>query len=57
MEQKNIAKKITVLQAKNDAIDLKIKQTSDPNFLEFEIRDQFDFVEKGDLVFIFSDSN
>ena len=48
--------KIADLKIKNKALEMKIEKVTDPHFLEFEARDQFDMVEKGDLIFVFSES-
>ena len=55
-DYKKISQKIETLKEKSENLDMKIQRVSDPNYLELEVRNQFDFVEEGDLVFVFADS-
>lgn len=43
------------LEQELKTLDLKIKQATDPAFVEREARDRFDLVGAGDLVFVFAD--
>ena len=36
---------------------MKVSQVKDPKFLELEARNEFNLVNPGDLVFIFSDDD
>jgi hypothetical protein len=36
-------------------LDYRIQRAAQPAFIEKAVRDQFDLVKKGDLIFIFSD--
>jgi len=56
-DYRDLNQKIHRLNEKSHLLDMKIERVTDPNFLEFEARDQFDFVEKGDLVFVFTESD
>ena len=51
-----LSRKISRLEAENRRLDMKIEKVSDPNYLELEVRDQFDYVQEGDLVFVFTES-
>ena len=55
-DQTELGQKIALLQAKNKSLEMKIERVTDPHFLEFEVRDQLEMVEKGDLVFVFTES-
>jgi cell division protein FtsB len=47
--------KISKIKSDTLTINKKIERVSDPSFLELEVRSQLDYVEKGDLIFVFSD--
>ena len=38
-------------------VEMKIERVSDPSYLELEVRKRFDLVNKGDLVFVFSEDS
>ena len=57
----SLSQKLSSLKVKNQDIqekikkyEMKIEKISEPQFLEFEVRDRLPIAEKGDLVFIFS---
>jgi cell division protein FtsB len=54
-DQKILLSKIAKVQADTLKIQSKIKRVSDPRFLELEVRDQLDYANNGDLIFVFSD--
>ena len=56
-DQNLLTSKIDKIKQDTEILNLKIERVSDPNFLELEVRNQLDYVEKGDLVFVFSDSD
>ncbi len=55
-DQLLLESKVSQIIQSTEELNAKIERVSDPNFLELEVRDQLDYVRKGDLVFIFSDS-
>ena len=56
-DSRHLSSKIQNLRIANNELDMKIQHVSDPNFIEFEVRKQLDYVQEGDLVFIFTESN
>ncbi len=54
--QSKIEEKISMVQITSDDLKKKLDQVNDPKFIEKQIKEKFDFVKEGDLVFIFSDS-
>ena len=54
-EEQDLLYKIEILAGKTDELTKKIQQSSDPLFIEREVRDKFDLVGESDLVFIFSE--
>ncbi len=54
-DQKLLQSKIQKIQVDMELITAKLQRVSDPSFLEWEVRDQLDYVGKGDLIFVFSD--
>lgn len=50
-----IKNKIESLKSENIKLSMKIDKVLDPTFLELEARNQFDLVNQGDLVFVFSE--
>ncbi|MCB0390333.1 MAG: septum formation initiator family protein [Bdellovibrionales bacterium] len=56
-DQNVLTRKIQKIKQDTEHLNLKIERVSDPNFLELEVRNQLDYVEKGDLVFVFSDAD
>ena len=55
-DQKRLTSKINKIQQDTDILNAKIERVLDPNFLELEVRNQLDYAEEGDLIFVFSDS-
>jgi cell division protein FtsB len=56
-DQAELKMQVASLTIENQKIKMQIKKASDPSFIEREARDRFDFVEEGDLVFMFSEDN
>ena len=56
-DHREIKHKISKIKTENLELEMKIAKASDPSFLEFQARNQFNLVEEGDLVFIFSGQN
>lgn len=54
-DQTEIETKIETLQRKNGQLKERLKHARDPAFLEREARERFDLVQRGDLVFVFSE--
>ena len=51
-----ITQEIASVQIKSEELKKKLEKVNDPKFIEKQIKEQFDFVKEGDLVFIFSES-
>ncbi len=51
-----VRNRIKDIEQKNEKIKESIKKTSDPNFIESEVREKLDFTNEGDLIFIFPDN-
>ncbi|MGI9548937.1 MAG: FtsB family cell division protein [Bdellovibrionales bacterium] len=51
-----VRNRIKSAKEKNKKIQESIKKTSDPNFIESEVREKLDFTNEGDLIFIFPDN-
>jgi len=51
-----IAQEIESVQVTSKELKLKLEKVNDPKFIEKQIKEKFDFVKEGDLVFIFSDT-
>ena len=56
-DQSLLSQKIEQVKLDTEMLNMKIERVSDPNFLELEVRNQLDYAEKGDLIFVFSDSD
>ena len=54
-DHKELKTKITQLEWQTQKLKMKVSQVKDPKFLELEARNEFNLVNPGDLVFIFSD--
>ena len=44
------------IEKKNQDVENKIKETSDPDFVEKELRQRLDYTSEGDLIFIFPEN-
>ena len=55
LNRKHIEQKTLEIQTKDQVIVEKLNNLSNPVYLEKEIRDRFDLVGQGDLIFIFPD--
>ena len=51
-----IRNRIEYIEKKNEDIENKIKKTSDPDFVEKELRQRLDYTNEGDLIFIFPEN-
>lgn len=51
---KEMSRRIDNLREETKKLSMRIARVSDPDFLELEASEYFDVVEKGDLVFVFS---
>ena len=49
-----MSRRINSLREETKNLSMRIARASDPDFLELEASDYFDVVEKGDLIFVFS---
>ena len=45
------------LEQEVNQLNMRLKQATDPAFMEREARDRFDLVGVGDLVFVFADED
>ncbi len=52
--QIKIAQEIKAIQVLSKDFKKKLEKVNDPHFIEKQIKERFDFVKEGDLVFIFS---
>ena len=50
-----ITQEIKAVQVNSADLKLKLEKVNDPKFIEKQIKEKFDFVKEGDLVFIFSE--
>lgn len=55
--QVKISQKITAVELSSADLKKKLEKVNDPQFIEKQIKEKFDFVKEGDLVFIFSDKS
>lgn len=55
--QEKISQEIKSIEIKAEDVKKKLEKVNDPKFVEKQIKERFDFVEEGDLVFIFSDKD
>lgn len=53
--QVKISEEIALVQINSAELKKKLEKVNDPKFIEKQIKEKFDFVKEGDLVFIFSD--
>lgn len=51
-----ITQEIASVQVISQDLKSKLEKVNDPKFIEKQIKEKFDFVKEGDLVFIFSES-
>lgn len=51
-----VRNRIEYIEKKNKDIEYKIKKSSDPDFVEKEIRERLDYTNEGDLIFIFPEN-
>lgn len=51
----DLKEKTADLKKLTKEVEMKIERVSDPSYLELEVRKRFDLVDKGDLVFVFSE--
>jgi len=51
-----ITQEIATVQVRSKDLKSKLEKVNDPKFIEKQIKENFDFVKEGDLVFIFSKS-
>ena len=45
---------ISVIELKSKQVKMKLEQVNDPDYIEKKIKEHFNYVAEGDLVFIFS---
>jgi cell division protein FtsB len=50
-----LAAKISDAKIRSKQLEFRIRRARQPEFIEKAVRDQFDLVKEGDLIFIFSD--
>lgn len=55
-DQNLLLSKVSKIEKDTEIINAKIERVSDPNYLELEVRNQLDYAEEGDLIFVFSES-
>lgn len=53
----DLQEKTSQLKKLTKEVEIKIERVSDPSYLELEVRKRFDLVDKGDLVFVFSEDS
>ncbi len=53
--QAKISQEIKAVELSSKDLKKKLEKVNDPKFIEKQIKEKFDFVKEGDLVFIFSD--
>ncbi len=53
--QAKISQEIKAVELTSKDLKKKLEKVNDPQFIEKQIKEKFDFVKEGDLVFIFSD--
>ena len=53
LQKKVLREKSEEMNTKNEVLVNKIKQLSEPKYLEKEVRNRFDLAGEGDLIFIF----
>jgi cell division protein FtsB len=50
-----LARRIDAARTRTRQLEFRIQKAHQPEFIEKAVRDQFDLVKEGDLIFIFSD--
>lgn len=55
--QEQISQELQTIELKTAGLKEKLEKVKDPKFVEKQIKERFDFVEEGDLVFIFSEKD
>ena len=45
---------ISMIELKSEQVKLKLERVNDPKYIEKKIKERFNYVAEGDLVFIFS---
>ena len=52
---REMSRRILLLEEETKVLSMKISRASDPDFLDLEASEYFDVVEEGDLIFVFSE--
>ena len=52
--EKVMEEEIAFIELKSEQMKLKLEQVNDPKYIEKKIKERFNYVAEGDLVFIFS---
>ena len=52
-----LTERIDSAKIRSRQLDFRIQRAQQPAFIEKAVRDQFDLVKEGDLIFIFADDN
>jgi len=55
--EQSMDEEILEISLKSESVKKKLEKVNDPKYIEKKIKDQFNFVADGDLVFIFSDKS
>lgn len=50
-----LEERIALAKDHNKSLERQIKEAAQPAFIERQVRDQFDLVKDGDMVFVFAD--
>jgi cell division protein FtsB len=50
-----LQQRIQESMATSRALEFRIQEAQQPEFIERQVRDQYDLVKEGDLIFVFSD--
>lgn len=56
-DHRTFAQRLEEGSARSRQLDYRIQRAAQPAYIEKAVRDQFDLVKKGDLIFIFSDDS
>jgi cell division protein FtsB len=54
-DSRSIQEKIVSVERASERLAALIERSNDPQYMELQARERFDYVEKNDLVFVFSD--
>jgi cell division protein FtsB len=52
--EKAMEEEISLIELKSEQVKLKLERVNDPKYIEKKIKERFNYVAEGDLVFIFS---